>query len=339
VPPERFVVDPQHPDASVIAEASSRLLRGELVAFPTETVYGLGARADRADAVARIFAAKGRPAWNPLIVHVTDLVAAQGLVCEVTPVAELLAARFWPGPLTLVMPRDPARVPDAVTGGGPTVALRAPAHPVARALLAAAGVPVAAPSANRFQSVSPVTATHVMKSLRDRELTVLDGGRCAHGIESTVLDLTREAPTVLRHGALSVASLRAVIPTLRVEVGVREGDTASPGTASPGTAARHYAPGCAVWVVDRDAVPEARAAMAAAHGEPVMVLRIGAGEAARGVRWLPADPEGYAAALYEALHAVEDADAVALVVEAPPSSAGWEAVRDRLQRAAAPARR
>ena len=334
MPPERLVVDPQHPDASVIAEASSRLLRGELVAFPTETVYGLGARADRADAVARIFAAKGRPAWNPLIVHVTDLAAAQGLVRDVPPVAALLAARFWPGPLTLVLPRDPAQVPDAVTGGGPTVALRAPAHPVARALLAAAGVPVAAPSANRFQSVSPVTAAHVMKSLRDRDLMVLDGGRCPHGIESTVLDLTREAPTVLRHGALSVASLRAVIPTLRVEVGVREGDTASPGTA-----ARHYAPGCAVWVVARDAVPEARAAMAGAYGEPVMVLRLGAGEAARGVRWLPADPAGYAAALYDALHEVEDAGAAARVVEAPPSSAGWEAVRDRLQRAAAPARR
>ncbi len=334
MPPERLVVDPHHPDASVIAVAASRLLLGELVAFPTETVYGLGARADRADAVARIFAAKGRPAWNPLIVHVTDLAAAQGLVRDVPPLAGRLAARFWPGPLTLVLPRDPARVPDAVSAGGPTVALRAPAHPVARALLAAAGVPVAAPSANRFQSVSPVTAAHVVKSLGDRVRTVLDGGRCAHGIESTVLDLTREAPTVLRHGALSIEALREVIPTLRVEVGVREGDTASPGTA-----ARHYAPGCPVMVVDGEAVPEARAAMAAAHGEPVMVLRLGEGAAQRGVRWLPGDPAGYAAALYEALHAVEDAQAAGLVVEAPPSSAGWEAVRDRLQRAAAPGRR
>lgn len=334
MPPERLVVDPLHPDASVIAEAASRLVQGELVAFPTETVYGLGARADLADAVARIFAAKGRPAWNPLIVHVTDLAAAQGLVREVTPLAERLAARFWPGPLTLVLPRDPARVPDAVSAGGPTVALRAPAHPVARALLAAAGVPVAAPSANRFQSVSPVTAAHVVKSLGDRVRTVLDGGRCAHGIESTVLDLTREAPTVLRHGALSVEALREVIPTLRVEVGVREGDTASPGTA-----ARHYAPGCPVMVVDGEAVPEARAAMAAAHGEPVMVLRHGAAGAGRGVWWLPGDPAGYAAALYDALHAVEDARAAALVVEAPPSRAGWEAVRDRLERAAAPGRR
>ena len=169
---------------------------------------------------------------------------------------------------------------------------------------------------------------------RTRGLPGLDGGRGAHGIESTGLDVTREAPTVPRHGALSVASLRAVIPTLRVEVGVREGDTASPGTA-----ARHYAPGCAVWVVDRDAVPEARAAMAAAHGEPVMVLRIGAGEVARGVRWLPADPEGYAAALYEALHAVEDADAVALVVAAAAAAAGWEGVRYRPRRPAAPAGR
>lgn len=334
MPPERLVVDPHHPDPAVIAEAASRLLRGELVAFPTETVYGLGARADEADAVARIFAAKGRPAWNPLIVHVTDLAAAQGLVRDLPPLAAPLAARFWPGPLTLVLARDPARVPDAVSAGGPTVALRAPAHPVARALLEATGVPVAAPSANRFQSVSPVTAAHVVKSLGARVGTVLDGGRCAHGIESTVLDLTREAPTVLRHGALSVEALREVVPTLRVAVGVREGDTASPGTA-----ARHYAPGCPVLVVDREALAEARAAMAAAHGEPVMVLRLGEGAAAPGVRWLPADARGYAAALYEALHAVEDANAVALVVEAPPSRAGWEAVRDRLQRAATPALR
>lgn len=334
MPPERLVVDPEHPDPAVIAEAAARLLRGELVAFPTETVYGLGARADRADAVSRIFAAKGRPAWNPLIVHVTDLAAAQGLVRDVPPAAEALAARFWPGPLTLVLPRDPARVPDVVSASGPTVALRAPAHPVARALLRAAGVPVAAPSANRFQSVSPVTAAHVLKSLADRALTVLDGGRCPRGIESTVLDLTREVPTVLRHGALSMAALLEAIPSLRVEVGVREGDTASPGTA-----ARHYAPGCAVLVVDRDAVPEARAALAAERGEPVMVLRLGEGPAEAGVLALPADPAGYASALYDALHAVEDAHAVALVVEAPPSTAGWEAVRDRLRRASTPERR
>jgi L-threonylcarbamoyladenylate synthase len=331
VPPERLVVDPHHPDPAVIAEAAARLVGGELVAFPTETVYGLGARADRADAVARIFAAKGRPAWNPLIVHVTDLVAAQGLVRDVPPVAELLAARFWPGPLTLVLPRDVARVPDAVSAGGPTVALRAPAHPVARALLAAAGVPVAAPSANRFQSVSPVTAAHVVKSLGDRVRTVLDGGRCAHGIESTVLDLTREAPTVLRHGALPVASLRALIPSLRVEVGVRE-----EGTAAPGTAARHYAPGCPVLVVAPDAVADARASLAE-RGEPVMVLRVGAGLDGAGVRWLPGDPSGYGAGLYDALHAAEDAGAVGLVIEAPPSTPGWEAVRDRLLRASTPA--
>lgn len=332
MPPERLVVDPLHPDPAVIAEAAARLVRGELVAFPTETVYGLGARADRAEAVARIFAAKGRPAWNPLIVHVTDLAAAQGLVRDLPPAAEALAARFWPGPLTLVMPRDVAAVPDAVSAGGPTVAVRAPAHPVARALLRAAGVPVAAPSANRFQSVSPVTAAHVVKSLGDRVGTVLDGGRCAHGIESTVLDLTREAPTVLRHGALSVDALRAVIPTLRVEVGVREGDTASPGTA-----ARHYAPGCPVLVVDRAAVDEARAALTDARGGLVRVLRLGEGADVPGVRWLPADPAAYGAALYAALHEAEDDRAVALVVEAPPAAAGWEAVRDRLRRASTPA--
>ncbi|MFO0629144.1 MAG: L-threonylcarbamoyladenylate synthase [Polyangiales bacterium] len=334
MPPDLLVVDPLHPDPAVIAEAAARLVRGELVAFPTETVYGLGARADRAEAAAKIFAAKGRPAWTPLIVHVTDLPAAQGLVRDVPAAAAMLAARFWPGPLTLVLARDPAGVPDVVCAGGPTVALRSPAHPVARALLRAAGVPVAAPSANRFQTVSPVTAAHVLKSLGGRALTVLDGGRCGHGIESTVLDLTRDEPTVLRHGALSVDALRAALPGLRVEVGVREGDTASPGTA-----ARHYAPGCPVLVVDGDALSDARASLVSAHGEPVMVLRIGAGPAEAGVRWLPADPAGYGAALYDALHAVEDAQATGLVVEAPPTSAGWEAVRDRLQRASTPARR
>ncbi|MEZ4392887.1 MAG: L-threonylcarbamoyladenylate synthase [Polyangiales bacterium] len=331
---ERIVVDPGAPDPDAIARAALALRRGELVAFPTETVYGLGARADDADAVARVFAAKGRPAWNPLIVHVLDLAAAQELTLDLPPLTELLAARFWPGPLTLVLPRDPARVPAAVSGGGPTVAVRAPAHPVARALIAAAGLPVAAPSANRFQSVSPVTAAHVLKSLGGRIPWVLDGGRCAHGIESTVLDLTRERPTVLRHGAVSVEALRALLPALEVDVATRES-----ATASPGTAGRHYAPDARLVLVAAGEAGEAREALRAEGAGVVAVVRLGEGAGEGLERWLPNDPARYAAGLYDALHAAEDLGAEALVIEAPPALPGWEAVRDRLARAATTAHR
>jgi len=327
---ERLVVDPAAPDAARIARAAALLRDGQLVAFPTETVYGLGARAHDADAVAGIFAAKGRPAWNPLIVHVLDVTAAQGVVRAWPDSAARLAAAFWPGPLTLVLPRDFSRVPLAVTAGGDAVAVRAPSHPVARALLAAAGLPVAAPSANRFQALSPVSAAHVLKSLGGRIPMVLDGGRCGRGIESTVVDLTGPTAVVLRYGALSLAALAAVLPEITARVEVREG-----ATASPGTALRHYAPRARLVVVSPHEVVGARDALAAACAGAVAVLRRG-GAQGPWDRALPADPEGYAAALYDTLHALDDAGAAAVVVEAPPDAPGWEAVRDRLRRAETP---
>lgn len=330
---ERVVVDPIAPDPDRIARAAAVLRAGGLVAFPTETVYGLGARADDALAVAGIFAAKGRPAWNPLIVHVLDVTAAQRVVREWTDEADALARAFWPGPLTLVLPRDRARVPDAVTGGGDTVAVRAPSHPVARALLSAAGLPVAAPSANRFQQLSPVTADHVLKSLSGRIPMVLDGGRCPRGIESTVVDLSGATPAVLRYGALAHEALRAVLPALVARVGVVEGE----GASSPGTAQRHYAPAARLLVVAPGRGDEARAALRDEGTASVGLLRLGGADAGDPlVRALPRDPSGYAAELYDALHALDDAGATLTVLEAPPDAPGWEAVRDRIRRAEAP---
>jgi L-threonylcarbamoyladenylate synthase len=221
------------PAGEGLAEAAERLRRGELVAFPTETVYGLGADARDADAVAKIFAAKGRPASNPLIVHVPDADAARALASDWTDAAGRLAAAFWPGPLTLVVARA-AVIPDIVTAGGGTVGLRVPSHPVARELLARAGVPVAAPSANRSEEVSPTTAAHVAESLGPYvpDLMILDGGPCAVGIESTVVDVTGDAPGPAR---------------------------------SPGQMARHYAPRKPLLLLD--GVPPAPA-----PGDALLVL-------------------------------------------------------------------
>src|SRR5579864_4916197 len=191
-----LTVDPQAPDAAAIAEAAALLRAGGLVAFPTETVYGLAANALSADAVSRIFAAKGRPAGNPVIVHVADAAGARALVDDWPAAAERLAERFWPGPLTLVLPRS-RQVPDLVTAGGSTVGVRVPAHPVALALLHACGLPLAAPSANRSTRLSPTRAAHVLGDLGDRIDLLLDGGATPGGLESTVLDLTAAPPRLL----------------------------------------------------------------------------------------------------------------------------------------------
>lgn len=239
-------VDPVHPDAAALARAADCLRRGGLVAFPTETVYGLGVHAlDRA-AVQRLFAAKGRPANDPLIVHVESLEHVQDLVLTVPDAARDLAARFWPGPLTLVLPRSP-RVPDEVTAGLSTVAVRVPAHPVARALLAAAGVPVAAPSANLFSRPSPTRASHVLDDLDGRIDLVVDGGPTEVGVESTVLDLSGDVPTILRPGAVSLDMLRAILP------GVERRSPAEPvrgAMPSPGMLERHYSPRAPLTVFD-----------------------------------------------------------------------------------------
>ena len=239
-------VDPVDPDPAALMHAAECLRRGGLVAFPTETVYGLGVHAlDRA-AVRRLFAAKGRPANDPLIVHVDTVERMEPLVLQIPGTARLLAAQFWPGPLTLVLPRS-SRVPDEVTAGLNTVALRVPAHPVARALLAAAGVPVAAPSANLFSRPSPTRASHVLDDLSGRIDLVVDGGPTQVGVESTVLDLSVEVPTILRPGAISLEMLRAILP--RVER--RDRDAAQSGALpSPGLLERHYSPRAPLTVYD-----------------------------------------------------------------------------------------
>lgn len=332
---EVLTVDAVTPAPDAIARAAAVLLRGGLVAFPTETVYGLGALADDAACVARIFAAKGRPAYNPLIAHVTDAAMARALVRAWPPAAARLAAAHWPGPLTLVVARDPARIPDVVSAGRPTVAVRAPAHPVARALLAAVGRPVAAPSANRFQQLSPTTAAHVLKGLAGRVDLVLDGGPCPYGIESTVVDVTVDPPVLLRPGALPLAALAPLAPGLRLRAPAPHDDDDEAARPSPGMVRRHYAPRARLVVATPDAVD---AAVDALRAEGLAVALVTRGRAARGdvvVRALPDDPAAYAAALFATLHALDDGGCGAVVVEAVPDDDAWAAVRDRLARASA----
>jgi len=231
-------VNPEHPEPDVIAEAAAVIRGGGLVAFPTETVYGLGANALDGQAVASIFRAKERPFYDPLIVHLADAAQLSSVVAEVPDIARDLVAEFWPGPLTLVLPRGP-QVPDEVTAGGGTVAVRVPAHAVARALIAAAGVPIAAPSANRFGRVSPTCADHVMVDLSGRIDLVLDGGATQVGVESTVLSLGADIPTILRPGGIARESLEQLLGS----VGIREFSGAEGETLiSPGTTVKHYAP-------------------------------------------------------------------------------------------------
>ena len=226
-------------DVETIARAAAIIRAGGLVAFPTETVYGLGAHALDADAVARIFEAKGRPAGDPVIVHVADIEAVHALAASVPTSARLLMSAFWPGPLTVIVARGPA-VPLRVTAGGETVAIRMPAHPVALALLRAAGVPIAAPSANRFSRPSPTTADDVAEDLGDRIDMILDGGASTHGVESTVVDCTRNEPLVLRPGAITLEALRAVFPGIVMRASAVKDTAAS--LVSPGTLLKHYAP-------------------------------------------------------------------------------------------------
>jgi L-threonylcarbamoyladenylate synthase len=324
-------VDPQHPDPALLAPAAAALRAGELVAFPTETVYGLGAAALDERAVARIFAAKRRPSHHPLIVHVLDAVAAQALAREWPPLARELSAAFWPGPLTLVVLKR-EHVPDLVTAGLPSVAVRAPAHPVARALLSAAGIPIAAPSANRYQSVSPTTAAHVERSLGlDAIAWLIDGGATTVGIESTVVDLSGERPILLRPGGLDAGAIETITgPLARIEPLAED-----QARASPGLAARHYSPDASVELVERSRL-SMRASMGV--GRVGAIVR-GAGELGGidHVLELPDDPREYARLLYAALHTLDELDCARILVEALPDMPEWAALRDRLSRAATPA--
>lgn len=328
-----LAVDPRHPDPAAIRRAAGELRRGGLVAFPTETVYGLGANALDPEAVARIFAAKGRPSYNPLIVHLANAAAARALAAEWSDAAQRLAGRFWPGPLTLVVPRR-AAVPDAVTAGLPSVALRVPAHPVAHALLREAGIPVAAPSANRSTEVSPTTAAHVERSLGGRVALILDGGPTPVGIESTVVSLAGAVPTLLRPGTVSIEELRDAVGAVVLPSADPGGTAARP---SPGMLDRHYAPRAALYTTSFDALVEELLHPSASGGRTaVLSLRGPLGLPAADVVAMPTDAREYAARLYATLHRLDDEGFERILVELPPDTPEWAGVRDRLRRAAHP---
>lgn len=329
-------VDSLAPDPQALRNAADVLREGGLVAFPTETVYGLGAHALDPDAVARIFAAKGRPATNPLIVHVASVEAARDLTSRWPDAAERLASRFWPGPLTLVLPKA-AAVPDSVTAGLPSVAVRIPSHPVALALLREAGIPVAAPSANRFTQLSPTTATHVEASLGDSVKLILDGGPTNVGIESTVLDLTGERPVLLRPGAITREELATALGTRILDPDTTPAEDAP--RPSPGMHELHYAPRAKLLVFDASSQ---KLAEAAAQEEVANGGRAGALLLASSERFaapleariaMPSDAAGYARELYRRLHELDDAGCTLVLVEQPPAGAEWEGIRDRLRRA------
>ena len=326
-------IDPTRPDPALVERAAGVLRGGGLVAFPTETVYGLGAHALDPAAVARIYAAKGRPAYNPLIVHVAGEEAARRLAASWPEAAERLAARFWPGPLTLVVPRA-AEVPDAVSAGLPTVALRVPAHPVAHALLEAAGLPVAAPSANRSTQVSPTTADHVRRSLGSRVDLVLDAGPTPVGIESTVLSLAGDVPTLLRPGTVSLDQLREVVGEVALPSDAPAGSAARP---SPGMLDRHYAPRAEVRLFDPDERERVFGRLSWLSGERatgVIAFAPVAGVDAEVVE-MPRGAAEYAARLYAALHELDARGCEVIWIERVPVSPEWAGVRDRLGRAAA----
>ena len=357
--------------ADVIANAAAALQCGKLVALPTETVYGLGADASNPDAVRKIFAAKGRPAEHPLIVHIADHAALEPLAIDIPAAAHQLAAKFWPGPLTLILKRS-ARIPLVVTGGQETVGIRCPSHPLAQALLLAfakigSGV-VAAPSANKFGHVSPTSAQHVRDEFGaeiGKSILLLDGGACEVGIESTILDLTRAHPVLLRPGAISRAQICDVIgamPLTREEYEAKISKTGGkplierrkiprpPSNDTPrvsGSLAAHYAPMTPLRLLTASALSAELDALLD-QGKRVAVLAFAAkprlkpspiGVGARNARplmWIAAEKDavGYAQSLYANLRTLDAAATAMILVETPPTSVPWEAVNDRLSRAA-----
>ncbi|HWR15257.1 MAG TPA: L-threonylcarbamoyladenylate synthase [Terriglobales bacterium] len=307
---------------SDLKHAAELLRAGRLVAFPTETVYGLGANALSAEAVARIFEAKGRPRTSPLIVHVATPDEVSSVVSHWPEVAQRLTAKFWPGPLTLVLPKTEA-VPDIVTAGLPTVGIRMPRHDIALALLRECGLPLAAPSANRFTQVSPTTAEHVRRSLGDRVDFILDGGPCTVGIESTVLSLATPQPTILRPGGISRTEIESLIGSVAVST-----EAASGAHASPGMHAKHYSPHTRLLLSKDGEVPHA--------GHGIYLRLFHDAQHPCEAMYMPTDPREYAAALYGTLHDLDARSLDWIAVELPPVNHAWEAVLDRLRRAAHP---
>lgn len=335
VPTKLIPVDPIHPDPGDMKSAANVLLDGGLVAFPTETVYGLGANALDGNAVERIFRAKGRPATNPLIVHVKGAEDARELVAEWPDHARALASMLWPGPLTLVFEKKPGGIPDIVTAGGSTIAVRSPKHPVAQALLRACDVPIAAPSANRSTKVSPTNAEHVRKALDGRIELILDAGPTVGGLESTVLDLTGTSPTLLRPGLITRRQLEQIIGPVRLPA-----DSASGQWKSPGMMKTHYSPVAKLLLTNDEGTRLVRKLLRRYHR--VGWIPLGEGQKIWfseliQFRPLPNEPNEYAKQIYAVLHELDNLFVDYIIAQMPPDTEDWRAVRDRLSRAASPA--
>lgn len=314
--------------SGAIERAVQVLRAGGLVAFPTETVYGLGADASNPDALRKIYAAKERPRNHPLIVHVASLDAVTNWASDVPAAASLLAQRYWPGPLTLILKRA-LRVSDLVTGGQDTVALRVPSHPVAQSLLAAFGGGIAAPSANRYGRVSATTAEHVRTEFGDEIEFVIDGA-CDVGIESTIVDVSGKQPVLLRPGSITAQEIEAVLGAALAP--------ATPGSPrASGTHAKHYAPRTPLMLMEADLLLELAGSMTRQGDKVAVLARSARKPLLQGVTWIaaPHDPAGFAHDLYSNLRALDCAGCAAILVEQPPLDTAWAAIQDRLRRAAA----
>jgi L-threonylcarbamoyladenylate synthase len=345
--PMNTVVLPTHTAAlfaSAVERAAELLRAGQLVALPTETVYGLAANAWDAAAVARIYEVKGRPARNPIIVHVAGLELARECVAGWPPIADQLASAFWPGPLTLVLPRSP-RIPDIVTAGGPTVGVRWPSHPFIQAVIRTCGFPLAAPSANPANQVSPTNAGHVRKAFAGQIPLIVDGGPSEVGLESTVLDLAAAPPRVLRPGMIHAESLQAVMGRSAVVASALCADGPPAGAGAilrgPGMLPKHYSPKAKLVILswrDQDGL-SAQLQLLRVPAEKTFVIAHSQGPSSGNygrVSVLPCDAAAFARALYAELHHCDEAGAALIVVEAPPPEPAWRAIADRLTRAAAP---
>jgi L-threonylcarbamoyladenylate synthase len=320
---------PQTADPGEIDHAARLLRAGRLVAFPTETVYGLGANALDAEAVARIYTVKRRPGTSPVIVHVASIEMAESLVANWPGIADRLARRFWPGPLTLVLEKQLEKqpvIPPIVTANLPTVGLRMPAHPIPLALIRAAGVPLAAPSANRFTELSPTTADHVRRSLGSDLDYILDGGPCTVGIESTVLSLAGSLagsqPILLRPGGIPRTEIESLIGPIATAT-----DPPSGPQPAPGLHPRHYSPQTPLYLATNGKLPDQGQGIYLQHQNPPSRTNIT-------IHQMPQSAADYAAALYEVLHQADTGDYNWIAVDLPPSTPAWEAIQDRLKRAA-----
>ncbi len=316
-----------------IERAVEILRAGGVVSFPTETVYGLGADATNSAAVKKIFQIKGRPPTNPLIVHVPDATGARRWARVWPPAAEKLAAKLWPGPITLVVEKNP-QIVDEATAGLSTVALRSPDHPLAQSLLREFDGPIAAPSANRSTRISPTTAQHVADQLGDHVDLILDGGPCRVGIESTVVDLSADTPRILRPGAIDQAQIEAIIGPIKF---VRSTTDASQPAASPGRQAVHYSPKTPCYRFDSPASLRTAISRQSGHKIIAIVLHQSPARAefppTAKIVEMPGTPEEYAHRLYAVLHEADASHADSIWIENPPDAPAWHAVRDRIFRA------